>query len=126
MAENDTAVPAVAVAVIVAGAALAFAAAVIPHFNAGYHLAGGVLFVALTPYVAYGALLGVLRRGPAIAAGLAVLAVNAAVIVPERLLGFSGYDDGWIYYAPLAATFVLLPLFLIGGRRRVRSARGAE
>jgi len=125
MADNDTELPAVTVAVIVAGTVLAFAAAIIPYFNAGYHLAGGVLFVALAPYVEYGALLRVLRRGAAIAAGLAVLALNAAAIVPERLLSFSGYADGWIYYAPLAATIVVLPLFLLFGRRRAWPERGA-
>jgi hypothetical protein len=111
--------------VVSLGASLAFAVAIVPFYEAGHRLALDLLLLGLLPYIVYGAFTGVVR-GPALAvAGVLLLAIELGVRIPERYVSHDGFADGSVYWAPLAATFVLLPLVLgIGWWRAKRHGGG--
>jgi hypothetical protein len=99
-----------AYAILLAGTAVSAAASVVPHYGAGFLLDVGVLAVGLLPYVVYGTLTQVVRGWGALLAGALILALDLAVKLPERFLHYDGYADGWVYWAPLISTFVILPV----------------
>jgi hypothetical protein len=110
--------------VVVLGAGLAAVTAVVPHYTAGHKLLFGVLLAGLLPYLIYGMLVQMESGWPALVAGAALLAIDLAVKLPERLR-YDGYADGAVYYAPLIATFAVLPL-VFGVGRALRRGKGKE
>lgn len=102
--------------IVMAGVALAFVMAVVPHFTAGYRLAGTVLFAGLLPYFVY-ALMSAMVGGWALyLSGLLVLAVDVAVRVPARFSEFDGTIGPALLITPFVTTFVVLPVGVLIGR----------
>lgn len=101
-----------AYALIAAGCGLAFVAAVVPHYSAGYLLRLDVLLIGLLPYLVYACFTELVRGWPLLAAGALVLLGDLAVKIPERFLRYDGYQSGLVYGWPLAAGLVGLPLVL--------------
>ncbi len=93
--------------IVALGVALAFVAAVVPHYDAGYRLDLVVLLVGLTPYVVYGILTEFVRDRWLLAIGLLLFAFDLASKIPLRFLRYDGYTDSLVYIAPLIATGVL-------------------
>ena len=112
--------------IVALGCALAFAAAVVPHYGAGHTLHVGVLLVGLLPYLVYGALSEVVRGWALAFAGALILAIDLAVKIPERFLRYDGYANDAVYYAPLVSAFVVLPIVLGLGARRARRTGSTE
>jgi len=101
--------------VIVLGAALAFFAAVVPHFGAGYRLDVALLLAGLSPYLVYGMLTEFLRGRSLPALGAGLLAVEFFIRVPLRLL-HDGYPDGLAYAVPPVAAGVLAVVLALAMR----------
>ncbi len=101
-----------AYAITAAGAVLAFAAAVAPHYAAGYRLLVDVLLVGLLPYLVYLFFTELVRGRPLLLVGIALLAADLAVKLPARFLHADDYPGAVLYIWPLAAAFVGLPVLL--------------
>jgi hypothetical protein len=108
--------------VVALGAVLAFAAAVVPHYTAGYRLLFGVLLAGLAPYFVYALAVPLLRGGLLAVTGLVLLALHAALVIRERFLQGADYSDGLIHIAPLVLAAALLPVLW----RALREPWGAE
>ena len=106
-----------AYAVIVLGVLIDFAVAVVPNDQVGYRLNVAVMLVGVLPYVVYGSFVDVVRGWSLALAGVALLAVDLLLRVPERYLHFHVFDDHLALYAPLLSTFVILPVLLGIGTR---------
>lgn len=103
-------------AIVIGGAVLAFVSAVVPYYGAGYRLDSGVLIAGLLPYLVY-AVAVALPRGPlTLVGGLAALAIHTWVVVRERIADRADYNDGMIYYIPLALMLALLALAIAAYR----------
>jgi hypothetical protein len=95
---------------ILLGLALAFLAAVVPHYDAGYYLMTGVLLAGLLPYLVY-ALAAALMRGPLVlVAGLLLVLLHGVLVVQERLTGSPGPGGDLLFYGPLLLAALCLPL----------------
>lgn len=103
--------------IILLGFALAFAAAMAPFYTAGYKLETTVLVLLLSPFVIYGSLSESLRGSWLLASGLVLLAISVAVVVFERFLHPGGNADDFIYWVPLLASVIVLPIAYGFGRR---------
>ncbi len=106
-----------AVMITLLGAAAALVAGLVPFFHVGYIVDAVALAAVATPFVAYAMLINTLRGPWLIGAGLVLLAVTLAVVVDERVLGFDGYHSGTIFWVPLLAAAIVLPVSLLFGRR---------
>lgn len=104
-------------AIVTGGVVLAFAAAVVPHYGAGYQLDSGVLIAGLLPYLVYAVAVALSRAPLTLAGGLAALAIHAWVVVRERFTDRADYGDGMIYYVPLAVAAALLPFVIAACRK---------
>ena len=111
-----------AYACIAAGVALAFVAAVIPHYGAGYHLDAGVLSAGLVPYFVYALALPLLHGALSTGAGLLLVAVHAGLVLRERFAQGAEYADGMIYGVPVVLAVLLLGLLW----RALREPWGVE
>lgn len=104
--------------IILLGLASAAAAALVPQYAIGFKLDIGALLALLTPFIAYGALSETLRGAALLLPGLALLTVNVALLVNERLIDYDGYAGSPIYWLPLLAAAIVLPIaYLIRPRR---------
>ena len=106
----------VAYGVIILGCLLSFVAAVVPHYTAGHKLLFGVLLTGLTPYVVYGALTEILKGWMLAAPGILLLAVDAAIKIPDRLLSIADYPTTAVNFAPLWLVLIVLPVGMGVGR----------
>jgi len=103
--------------IVLLGLTAAGVAAVLPHYTAGYKLDTAVLLAVLAPFIVYATLTESLRGGWLPASGLVLLIVSLAVVIPERFLDYDRYADGTIYWVPLLAAAIVLPIaYLFGGR----------
>ena len=102
--------------VIMAGVVLAALSAVVPHYEAGYHLMFSVMLAGLLPYLIYGALTEIVRGWALIIPGLLLLGVHLWLTVTERYLYYDGYSDALIYYLPAGLALFGLPLGVAAGR----------
>lgn len=106
--------------IILLGFVAAAAAAVVPFFTAGYELNTATLIAVALPFVLYGMLSESLRGPWLLAAGLVLLAVSVGEVVPERFLHYNAYADGSIYWVPLLAALIVLPIaYVFGGGWRL-------
>lgn len=103
--------------VIVLGCLAAAVAAFVPFYDVGYRVDALALGALATPFVVYGMFSEDLRGPWLVAAGLALLAVCLAVVVDARFLRYDGYADARVYWVPLAAAAVVLPIAYAFGRR---------
>jgi len=101
--------------VVALGAALAFAAAVVPHYTAGYRLDLPLLLAGLAPYLVYAVLTVYLHGARLLAAGGALLALELPLRLPLRLLR-DGYPDGLAYAVPLVAAGALVVVLALAAR----------
>ena len=96
--------------VIATGVALAFVSSVVPFYNSGYRLLGGVLLAGLLPFLVYGLVVVMLGTAWSMAAGLILLLVNLWLVITQRFMGGADYSDGVIYYVPIAMAVAQIPL----------------
>lgn len=106
--------------VIALGVILAFAAAVVPHYDAGYTLLLSVLLTGLLPYLVYGLFTDIVRGWTLLIVGALLFGVDIGVKIPERFLHYNGYTDNTIYYTPLVSTLIMIVILAIGARRENR------
>jgi hypothetical protein len=116
-----------AIAILIAGTVLSFAAAVVPHFDSAFRLEVGLLVSGLVPYLVYAVLAWFLRGRVRVASGAAVLGVHLLVVAQQRWIT-DGYAEGTLlYWTPLVLGALLL--FLIPrareGAQYPRSGREA-
>jgi hypothetical protein len=52
-----------------------------------------------------------------LASGLVLLGVTLAVVIDERFLDYNGYRDTAVYWVPLLAAAIVLPVAYLFGRR---------
>lgn len=103
--------------IILIGCAAAGAAALVPHFHVGYKVDAIALAAVLTPFALYGMFSASLRGPWLLASGLVLLGIVLAVVANERYLNYDGYGDRRLYWAPLLAAAIVLPLAYAFGRR---------
>lgn len=106
---------AAAALVILLGCGLAAAASLVPFYHVAFQVDALALSALLTPFVLYGMLMESLRRSWLLAAGVVLLGVSLAVVLDERYPVYAGYDR--VYWAPLLAAAIVLPIAYIFGRR---------
>ena len=112
--------------IVVLGAVISLATAVVPFYDDGHQLLVGVLLVGLMPYLVYGVFAQLVRGWPLLVAGVLLLAIDLTVELPERFPHYHGYAGGLVYYAPLVSTFVVLPVVLgVGAALHRRLAASA-
>jgi hypothetical protein len=57
-------------------------------------------------------------RGPwLLASGLALLGAVLIVVIDERFLNYDGYRNATLYWVPLLAVAIVLPIAYVFGRR---------
>lgn len=109
---NDTPAQWLPYGIILLGCGLAFLAAVVPHYDTGYHLVTSVLLTGLLPYLVY-ALAATLMRGTLVlAGGLLILALHGLLVISERFVGGASYESSLIHYGPLVLAILALPLLV--------------
>lgn len=102
--------------IILLGSLAAFAAALVPFYHAAYLLQMTTLFAVLAPFVLYGLLVAILRGPWLLLSGLTLLAVSLAEVISERFLNYDAYADGSIFWVPVLAAAIVLPLaYVFGG-----------
>lgn len=104
------------------GCILALTTAVVPHY--GHHkLWFSVLAVGLLPYLVFFVATQINAHKTFIVAGLAMLCVDSAVKMVERLISFDHYANGLIYYVPLMVTVAIVAMFFYGRPQPMASNR---
>ncbi|WP_324780928.1 hypothetical protein [Thiobacillus sedimenti] len=103
--------------ILMLGAGDATAASVVPFFQAGYVLEPGVLVAVLMPFLLWGLFVESLHSAWLITSGLALLAVNVALVAAERFAHYNGYRDDLIYWVPTLAAVAVLAVTYAFGRR---------
>ena len=98
--------------VVGAGILLSFVGAVVPHYSGAYQLAFGVLVAQLTPYLIYAIIAVLLQRTVTKVAGALMLVGHVLLIAKERFVERADYSDLSIYYLPLLAAALLIPLLV--------------
>jgi hypothetical protein len=102
--------PKAAVAIVAGGVGLSFAAAVIPHFTAGYRLEPVILVPGLILYLIYGLLAYFLHGRIRIIPGAVVLALHFFLVAQERWLTDSYQESSLLCWFPLLLAVGLLAL----------------
>jgi hypothetical protein len=101
---------------ILIGAVAAAWAALLPHYEAGFHLRVSILFGLLLPFVAYGSLIESLRPGWLLAIGLVITAVMVAAVVAQRGMAKEPAGELSAYALPLVVCAIVLPVAYFLGR----------
>lgn len=105
--------------VILTGLLLSLVSALVPHFEAGYHLSLSVFAAGITPYLVYGVAVPIYRGAWITIAGLLIVLIHAWLVYNERIIGAADYSDATIYYVPLIMAIAALPLvFLAFNKKR--------
>lgn len=95
---------------ILIGLVLSFISALVPHFEAGYHLRLGVLSAGMLPYLVYGIAVPLQRSTLTTLVGLLISLVHAWLIYDQRISGNGDYSDGLIYLVPMGMALVAAPV----------------
>ena len=103
--------------IILLGCVAAAAASLVPFFSAGYKVDVAALTAVLTPFAIYGMFSESLRGPWLLASGLVLLGVTLAVVIDQRYLHYDGYDDLTLYWTPLLAVAIVLPIAYAFGKR---------
>lgn len=112
----------IAYLIVALGLGLALVTAVVPHPPVGHKLVVGAALVGMMPYVAYGIAVAAMRHWAMLAPGAVILALDLVFKVPERFVHYAGELGAIVFYLPLVATFVVLPIGLVAARSLQRSA----
>lgn len=103
--------------IILLGCLAAIVASLVPFYTVGYIVDAIALAAVLTPFVIYGMFVESLRGPWLLASGLILLGATLAVVIDERLLSYDGYRDRTLYWVPLLAVAIVLPIAYAFGRR---------
>ena len=103
--------------IILLGCLAAAAASLVPVYPGIYQVDALALGALLTPFVIYGMFSEDLRGPWLLASGLVVLGVTLAEVGVERFLDYNGYRDTTVYWIPLLAVAIVLPIAWLFGRR---------
>ncbi|MBU1396035.1 MAG: hypothetical protein KKE84_07805 [Gammaproteobacteria bacterium] len=103
--------------IILLGCAAAAMASLVPFYTVGYKVDAIALAAVLTPFVIYGMFSESLRGPWLLASGLVLLGATLAVVVDERFLRYDGYRDATLYWVPLLAVALVLPIAYGFGKR---------
>jgi hypothetical protein len=103
--------------IILLGCVAAAAASLLPFYSVGYKVDALALAAVLTPFVIYGMFSEDLRSPWLLGSGLVLLGVTLTVVVVERYLDYDGYRDATVYWVPLLAVAIVLPVAYVFGRR---------
>ena len=107
--------------IILIGLMLSVVSAVIPHFNVGYKFTGSLLVVGMLPYMVYGIAVPLLHNMLTTAVGIIVVIAHLWLVIYLRIN--ADYSNDLIYYAPIAASLLLMPLAYIALKRSSIDAR---
>jgi hypothetical protein len=107
---------AAAALIILLGCAAAAVAALVPY-TVGYKVDAIALAAVLTPFVVYGMFIEDLRGPWLLASGVVLLGATLAVVIDERVLNYDGYRDATLYWVPLLALAIALPIAYVFGKR---------
>lgn len=99
-----------AIATVLSGVALSFAAAVLPHFDSAFRLDPLMLAAGLLPYAIYGVLAYFLRGRARIASGGAVLGLHLLAVAQQRWLTDGYAESSLLYWVPIVLAAALLAL----------------
>jgi len=108
---------AAAALIILLGCAAAAIAALVPFYTVGYKVDAIALAAVLTPFVVYGMFIEDLRGPWLLASGVVLLGATLAVVIDERVLNYDGYRDATLYWVPLLALAIALPIAYVFGKR---------
>ncbi len=92
--------------IIALGCALAFASAVVPHYEAGHKLLASVIIASLIPYMIYGALMEVIRDTVLSIVGILMFAIDLLVKLPLRFYSSEMTDGATLMYASFALAII--------------------
>ena len=99
--------------IILIGLFLSVVSALVPHFEAGYHLMLSVFVVGMLPYIVYGIVVPLSPGALTTITGLAIVIVHLWLVITQRITGDADYSNGLIYIVPIILTVVILPLVFI-------------
>lgn len=99
--------------ILLLGIALAFVAAVVPHYETGYRLAGGILLIGLLPYLVYGIAVPLLHKPLTVVVGIVLLIAHASLIISGRFMQAADGSDNLIYIGPMLLALLTLPLVFV-------------
>lgn len=99
------------------GIALSVVSALVPHFDAGYHLMLSVFSAGMLPYLVYGIAVPLMRSRLTTAVGLAIVTVHAWLVFSARIVGEADYSDGRIFYVPMILAVLTIPLAMAAIRK---------
>ena len=108
--------------ILLLGTALAFLAAVVPHYETGYRLAGSILLIGLLPYLVYGIAVPLLQKPLTVVVGSVLLVAHATLIIKDRFTQAAADNDSLIYIGPLLLAILTLPLVIVALRQDWRSS----
>jgi hypothetical protein len=103
--------------IILLGCVAGAIAALVPFYTVGYKVDAIALAAVLTPFVVYGMFSESLRGPWLLAAGLVLLGATLVVVINERYLHYDGYRDATLYWVPLLAVAIVLPIAYVFGKR---------
>lgn len=98
--------------VILIGLVLSLVSALVPHFEAGYHLSFSVFAAGISPYLVYGVAVPLSRGAWMTIAGLLIVLIHAWLVYNERIIGAGDYSNATIYYVPVMMAIAALPLVI--------------
>lgn len=99
--------------IILFGLLLSVVSALVPHFQAGYHLMFSVLVAGMLPYIVYGIIVPQSRGALTTMTGLVIVTVHLWLVITQRIIGGAEYSNGLIYIVPIILTVAILPLVLV-------------
>ena len=102
---------------ILIGSVAAGWAALLPHYEAGFHLRVSLLFGLLLPFIAYGSLTESLRPGWLLATGLVITGIIVAAVIVQRGMAEEPAGELSAYTLPLVISAIVLPVAYFLGRR---------
>lgn len=98
---------------ILIGLLLSVVSALVPHFQAGYHLMFSVFVAGMLPYIVYGIIAPQSRGALTTITGLVIVTVHLWLVITQRIIGGAEYSNGLIYIVPIILTVAILPLVFI-------------
>ena len=103
--------------VILVGTILSLAAALVPHFDAGYRLLPLVFITGMLPYMVYSIAVPLLRSPVVTITGLVIVFAHTWLLIDQRFVDYVDYSDGLIYVIPMALILVAAPAAIIAIKR---------
>lgn len=97
---------------IAVGGLIAFISGVVPQPVMAYELWVTVILVGFLPYIIYGFAVPHLHGTPLTLPGLALVLIHGWVVIDQRFINYSGYEDGLIYAVPLGLSVLIAGLLV--------------